>query len=291
MQPINIGSCGASGAYGPNASMCADAYANSTFGNYITMGAPAPSTVNNSWQVLTLPEAGMWNITIAGGCAQNNVYPAFGRGAILTYIGYFPFNYSLYILVGQMGGIVKGGGDGGGGGGTYVTNAAGNPIVVAGGGGGATSYGNAYNVSCCPFYTDGSLTSTCGHIGSGCCAPGNGLAAVPGGCNGQGGQGYGAGAGLYTGGICSAAAFNGAVGGNTNPGGYGGGSGTATSCGGVASGGGGGGGYSGGGASLLRPRCAALTTSSLPSEYRRHFQGRQSVLRRRRQLLRHGCER
>jgi hypothetical protein len=57
-EPIQIGTCGAQGSYGPSLEQCTAAYAGQPWLPFFTFGAPAGGSVAN-WQALTLP-AGGW---------------------------------------------------------------------------------------------------------------------------------------------------------------------------------------------------------------------------------------
>jgi len=97
---ITLTPCGATGASGPTLAQCTTAYAGKPWLPYFTMSQPALGTASAAWQAVLLPMAGTYNITVAG--ASAGVYTStaagklLGRGAVLSYTGYFAYNTTLY---------------------------------------------------------------------------------------------------------------------------------------------------------------------------------------------------
>ena len=154
-QFFGLGTCGATGPYGPTLAACQSAYQGTDWLLSFSFGMPVGGSVN-VWQSLDFPSGGTFNITVAGAAGSAAHFLDRCRGAVISTVVSLPPNTTLDIIVGQMG--LWDGQTGGGGGGTYVLLRNGTALVVAGGGGG-TYYGNppAFYGGC-----DGSLTSTSG---------------------------------------------------------------------------------------------------------------------------------
>lgn len=208
-----------------------------------TQATPIDFNYSGSITQYDVTTSGIYDITAFGAQGGNGNGNGFGSGGAGAEIGgdiSLTSGQILQILVGGMGGEVKGGGWGGGGGGSFV--ALGNsvststPLVVAGGGGGAGSI----------FNKAGMTTGGPGFISPSGLGGGGSLYSITSGMGGSGGGFYGNGStGTYGGDGGGGDSFihggaGGAGGGPdlgfTAPGGFGGGGGD----------GGGGGGYTGG---------------------------------------------
>ena len=217
--PITLTSCGVQGASGPSLLDCQKAYSSQVWASqvlpsYYTYGNPAGSTAPwPSWQVLTLPVAGVYSITAAGASnavpqytwpLSTNMPSSVCRGAVMTANFTVSANTSMFVKVGQAAGLVVNGA-----GGSFVTLGDGTLLLAAGGGGGYSGQQAMNTLPSC----DASLTSTSGLTGQ-CSGGGAGGSSGGAGANGPAGGGAGF-AGNATAGanvIAPAALAGGAVG-------------------------------------------------------------------------------
>ena len=161
--PINITSCGHTGAVPPSVTTC-QAYYNGRYSwspydaSIYNFGYPPTATATAAnWQRLVLPSAGAYKISAAGAAGAAGLTPGSCRGAVLT--GTFTLSTNspvIYVMVGQFGCTGQFGTEPPSGGGTFVLDGDGNSLVVAGGGSGGWSVPGRTPPSTC----DASLTTT-----------------------------------------------------------------------------------------------------------------------------------
>jgi hypothetical protein len=265
--------CGSTGINGPTTANCTSAYSAATWSSNASY-----YTTSSGKQIFTIPNAGVYRVTVAGAAGGTGATYSAGNGAVLQAEFTFTQGTSLTLLVGQMGltgrqsaGV---GGGGGGGGGSFLYNSTSSTLLMAaGGGGGGAKQSAGLDATTAVNGIAGRNGSTGGTLNAGGTAistynayygAGGGGANSGDGSSGSGGGGLGGGGGAgYTGNggignnnsIYSYSFKNGGVGsyhtystyGSTTQaaGGFGGGGNGSIYD--YLAGGGGGGGYTGGG--------------------------------------------